>query len=61
MLSKESRLLTILSFISIFSRILSNINNRYLIDHYPTSQEHDSKRRKIATKVKGHPKYSLGA
>jgi hypothetical protein len=41
----------------IYSRILSDINRRYIIGYYPTNKEHDGKRRKITVEVRGHPEY----
>lgn len=41
----------------IYSRILSEINNRYFISYYPLNQEHDGKRRNVRIEVKNHPEY----
>ena len=43
----------------IYSRILSDINQRYVIGYYPTNKEHDGKRRSIRVEVKGHPEYTI--
>ena len=43
----------------IYSRILSDINQRYVIGYYPTNKEHDGKRRSIKVEVKGHPEYII--
>jgi len=43
----------------IYSRILSDINQRYVIGYYPTNKEHDGKRRSIKVVVKGHPEYTI--
>ena len=43
----------------IYSRIFSDINQRYLIGYYPTNKEHDGKRRRIDFSVKGHPDYQI--
>ncbi len=43
----------------IYSRILSDINQRYMVGYYPSNKEHDGKLRKIDFKVKGHPDYSI--
>jgi hypothetical protein len=42
---------------AIYSRIFSDINQRYIVGYYPTNKERDGKRRKIEFKVKGHPEY----
>jgi hypothetical protein len=44
---------------AIYSRILSDINQRYIVGYYPTNKERDGKRRKIEFKVKGHPEYQV--
>jgi VWFA-related protein len=44
---------------AIYSRIFSDINQRYLIGYYPTNKERDGKRRKITIEVKGHPDYTV--
>jgi VWFA-related protein len=41
----------------IYSRIVSDINRRYLVGYYPTNKDHDGKRRKINVEVSGHPEY----
>jgi len=41
----------------IYSRIVSDINRRYLVGYYPTNKEHDGKLRKISFEVRGHPEY----
>jgi hypothetical protein len=43
----------------IYSRIFSDINQRYIVGYYPTNKERDGKRRKIEFKVKGHPEYQV--
>jgi VWFA-related protein len=43
----------------IYSRVLSDINRRYIIGYYPTNKEHDGKRRKVSIEVRGHPEYML--
>jgi hypothetical protein len=43
----------------IYSRIFSDINQRYIIGYYPTNKEHDGKRRRIDFAVKGHPDYQI--
>ena len=44
---------------AIYSRILSDINQRYVIGYYPTNKAHDGTRRIIKVEVKGHPDYIL--
>lgn len=43
----------------IYSRIFSDINQRYIVGYYPTNKERDGKRRKIDFEVKGHPDYQI--
>ena len=43
----------------IYSRILSDINRRYIIGYYPTNKEHDGKRRRINITVPDHPDYTI--
>ena len=44
---------------TIYSRIFSDINKRYIIGYYPTNKAHDGTRRQIKIEVKGHPEYTL--
>lgn len=44
---------------NIYSRIFSDINQRYIIGYYPTNKEHDGKRRTIKVAIKGHPEYTI--
>jgi hypothetical protein len=44
---------------AIYSRIFSDINQRYIVGYYPTNKERDGKRRKIDFQVKGHPEYQV--
>ena len=44
---------------AIYSRIFSDINERYIVGYYPTNKERDGKRRKINIQVKGHPEYTI--
>jgi VWFA-related protein len=44
---------------AIYSRIFSDINQRYIVGYYPTNKERDGKRRKIEIKIKGHPEYQV--
>lgn len=43
----------------IYSRILADINQRYIVGYYPKNKTHDGKRRKIQFVVKGHPDYYI--
>jgi VWFA-related protein len=43
----------------IYSRILSDISQRYIVGFYPTNKERDGKRRKISFTVKDHPEYTI--
>ena len=43
----------------IYSRIFSDVNQRYIVGFYPTNQTRDGKRRKIEFQVKGHPEYQI--
>jgi VWFA-related protein len=41
----------------IYSRILSDMNRRYVIGYYPTNKTDDCKRRKVVIEVRNHPDY----
>jgi VWFA-related protein len=43
----------------IYSRILADMNQRYLVGYYPTNKERDGKRRKISITVREHPEYTV--
>jgi VWFA-related protein len=43
----------------IYSRILSDINRRYVVGYYSTNKQHDGKRRKVNVEVRGHPEYKV--
>jgi VWFA-related protein len=43
----------------IYSRILSEINTRYVISYLPTNEAKDGKRRFIKVSVKNHPEYTI--
>jgi len=43
----------------IYTRILNDINHRYIIGYYPTNRARDGKRRKVTIEVRGHPDYIL--
>lgn len=42
---------------AIYSKILAEINSRYLIGYYPENLERDGKRRDVKIEVRGHPEY----
>ncbi|HMH43059.1 MAG TPA: VWA domain-containing protein [Pyrinomonadaceae bacterium] len=44
---------------AIYSSILLDINNRYIVGYYPTNKTHDGKRRKLLVEVRNHPEYSV--
>lgn len=43
----------------VYSRILIDIDNRYLLGYYPTNQTRDGKRRTVKVAVRGHPEYKV--
>jgi VWFA-related protein len=43
----------------IYSQILSDINNRYIIGYYPTESVRDGKLHNVTIEVKGHPEYEV--
>jgi hypothetical protein len=43
----------------IYSRIMSDISQRYIVGYYPTNKDRDGKRRQINFEVKGHPEYTI--
>ena len=43
----------------IYSRILTDINRRYVIGYYPARKERDGKRREVKIEVRGHPEYTV--
>lgn len=43
----------------IYARILSDINNRYIIGYYPTNKERDGRLRKVHIEVRNHPEYKV--
>jgi hypothetical protein len=43
----------------IYSRIMSDISQRYIVGYYPTNKERDGKRRRMNFEVKGHPEYTI--
>lgn len=42
-----------------YSRIVKDLNQRYIIGYYPTNKDHDGKRRRISITVNGRPDYSI--
>jgi VWFA-related protein len=43
----------------IYSRILSDMNRRYIVGYYPTNKERDGKRRTVKVSVRAHPEYAV--
>lgn len=43
----------------IYSNILSDMNQRYIIGYYPTNKQHDGKRRRIIITIRNHPDYTV--
>jgi VWFA-related protein len=43
----------------IYARILSDINQRYVIGFQPTDKARDGRRRKVSIEVRGHPEYTV--
>ena len=41
----------------VYTRILTDINRRYIIGYYPTNRTRDGKRRRVSIEVRGHPEY----
>ena len=41
----------------IYTRVLTDIDRRYVIGYYPTNPLHDGKRRKVNIEVRDHPEY----
>jgi len=42
---------------TVYSRVLDDINRRYIIGYYPTNRERDGRRRNVSIEVPGHPEY----
>ena len=42
---------------NIYNRIMTDLNQRYIIGYYPINKKRDGKRRRIKVEVKGHPDY----
>ncbi|MCA1815100.1 MAG: VWA domain-containing protein [Acidobacteria bacterium] len=45
--------------VEIYSRILSDVNSRYVVGYYPSNKAHDGTRRRIKIEVRGHPEYGV--
>jgi VWFA-related protein len=43
----------------IYSRMLSDINLRYVVGFYPSNEARDGKRRKLSIEVRNHPEYTV--
>jgi VWFA-related protein len=43
----------------IYARILSDMNQRYVVGYYSTNKAHDGKRRKVTIMVRDHPEYMV--
>jgi VWFA-related protein len=41
----------------VYARILSDINQQYVIGYYPTNRERDGRLRRVRVEVRGHPEY----
>jgi hypothetical protein len=41
----------------VYTHVLNDINQRYIIGYYPTNRTRDGKRRKVSMEVRGHPEY----
>jgi len=44
---------------TIYSRILADVNSRYLIGYYPINKARDGARRTVAVQVRDHPDYTI--
>jgi VWFA-related protein len=44
---------------AVYTRILSDINKRYVLAYYPDDKAHDGKRRRVSIEVRGHPEYTV--
>src|SRR6185436_5502356 len=43
----------------IYTRILTDIDRRYVIGYYPTNRLRDGQRRKVSIEVRNHPEYTV--
>jgi hypothetical protein len=41
----------------IYTRVLTDIDRRYVLGYYPSNRTRDGKRRKVSVEVRGHPEY----
>ena len=41
----------------IYTRVLTDIDRRYIVGYYPTNRVRDGKRRKVKIEVHNHPEY----
>jgi len=41
------------------TRILNDMNRRYIVAYYPTNRTRDGKRRTVSIEVRGHPEYVI--
>jgi hypothetical protein len=41
----------------IYTRVLNNIERRYMLGYYPTNHARDGKRRTVKVEVRNHPEY----
>jgi VWFA-related protein len=44
---------------AIYSRIFSDINERYIVGYYPTNKQRGGTRRKFKVEIKDHPEYTI--
>ncbi len=44
---------------AIYTRILADIDERYIIGYYPKNKARDGKRRRVTIEVRGHPEYRV--
>lgn len=43
----------------VYTRILNDMNRRYIVGYYPTNRTRDGKRRTVSIEVRGHPEYII--
>jgi VWFA-related protein len=43
----------------IYTRVLQNIERRYVLGYYPTNRTRDGKRRTVSVEVRNHPEYNV--
>jgi len=43
----------------VYSKILTDVNRRYVVGYYPSNKQHDGKRRTIKIEIRGHPEYTV--